>query len=169
MQKREKISSGEKMLLSKQVTQRNDQQVFFSFLKYADAYNLFEPEKKTPLDKIDSALLITGIASPEGLRNDLESKIKNVHHLKFKDHHSFTQRDLKMIAEKFRAIPSSSKIVLTTEKDGVRFLPFRNFFMSQQLEITCMPVEVQFSAGEEEKFDSLVVDFAKKKLAESIS
>ncbi|HYV92962.1 MAG TPA: tetraacyldisaccharide 4'-kinase [Chitinophagales bacterium] len=171
------VSSEEKALMSNEMTQRNDQEVFFSFLKYADAYNLFEPEKKTPLDKIDSALIITGIASPDSLLSYLRSKIKNVHHLKFSDHHSFTQHDLKIIAEGFQKISRASVVggqtpttaILTTEKDGVRLLPFRNFLVSQQLEITCIPVEVQFSATEKEKFDSLVGDFANKKLAERIS
>ena len=163
------ISSDEKTKMTRGLKQREGQEIFFSSLKYSEAYNLFDPGKKTDLSQVESALLITGIASPENLLSYVQSKTKNAHHLKFRDHHSFTQRDLKMIAEKFQAVPSSSKIILSTEKDGVRLLPFRDFLGSRQLEISCVPVEVQFSAAEKEKFDSLVVGFAEKTLAETIS
>jgi tetraacyldisaccharide 4'-kinase len=171
------ISLEEKIRMVSELKQQKDQQVFFSSLKYNDAYNLFGPEKKMPLDKIDSALLVTGIASSENLLDFLKSRIKNVHHLKFGDHHSFTQRDLKMIAETFQKVSAAPVVgektpttaILTTEKDGVRLLPFRSFIESQQLEISCVPVEVQFSAVEKEKFDALVVSFIEKKLAEKNS
>lgn len=163
------ITSGEKTKMVNELRQGNDQQVFFSFLKYSEAYNIFEPGKKTDLSMVESALLISGIASTHHLLSYVKGKIKNVHHLEFRDHHSFTPRDLKMIAEKFQAIPSPSKIILTTEKDGVRLLPFIDFFGSQQLEISCVPVEIVFPEEEKEKFDSLVVSFAEKKSAEKIS
>lgn len=163
------ISADSKIQITNQMRQRADQSIFFSSLKYSEAYNLFEPGKKTDLSMAESALLITGIAFPHNLLRYVQGKIKTVIHLEFRDHHSFTQRDLKMIIEKFQAVPSSSKIILTTEKDGVRLLPFRDFFDSHQLEITCVPVEIVFSEEEKEKFDSLVVSFTEKTLAENIS
>ena len=163
----EQLTSEEKSHLTNEVRKKQDQPVFFSSLKYIEAYDLFQPAKKIDLLRVDSAILVTGIASSQGLLDHVRSKIRNVQHLKFGDHHSFTSHDVKLIAEKFRSLSTPAGIILTTEKDGVRLLPFRNFFESQQLEITCIPVEVLFSDPEKEKFDSFVWDSVERKLRES--
>ncbi len=65
-------------------------------------------------------LLITGIENPNPLLNYLEQNGIKYRHLKFKDHHNFTNKDIEFIQNEFNEIPSNKKIVLTTEKDYVR-------------------------------------------------
>ncbi len=158
----DEISSAQKNQMAIELRQNENQPVFFSSLKYSEAYSLFHPEIKFDLAIFESALLVTGIASPENLLRHVQSTIKNVQHIRFGDHHFFSLLDLKMIKEKFDALPSSNKIILTTEKDAVRLLDHAAFFAAHDLEITCMPVEINFSMGEKEKFDSCIKDFLMK-------
>ncbi|MEO5675600.1 MAG: tetraacyldisaccharide 4'-kinase, partial [Chitinophagales bacterium] len=161
------ISTGEKDKIIVELKQRAGQQVFFSGLQYGDAYSLFHPENKKAPGAADAVLLVTGIASPESLLEFVRSRVKNVKHLKFPDHHYFTYRDLKLIAEEYSAIPASSKMILTTEKDGVRLLTHDDYFLTHQLEISCMPVEAKFLSEEEEKFNFFVLNFIITKSGEN--
>jgi tetraacyldisaccharide 4'-kinase len=108
--------------------------------------------------------LVTGIASPESLLNEVQSQIPKVAHLKFRDHHHYTKQDVKKMIHFFEAAGIQQRILLTTEKDGVRLLKFGDVFGSGQVEIYCIPVEVYFSAGERERFDALVLSFIAQKL-----
>ena len=57
-------------------------------------------EKKVSVDSIknsDNIMLITGIASPEQMINDLEPYTKNIKHLCYPDHHDFTANDIEQI------------------------------------------------------------------------
>jgi tetraacyldisaccharide 4'-kinase len=147
----DKISSQEKTQLINELKQKDNQEVFFSSLRYAEPYSLFEQEKKIDLAKIDSALLVTGIASPRSLLHYVQSN---------------TLRDLNYMLKKFQTGSQLNKIILTTEKDGMRLLPFREFFGSHQLEITCIPIEILFLDEEKEKFDFRVLNFVEEKINE---
>ncbi len=65
-------------------------------------------------------LAFAGIASPESLQTYARTVSKNVQLIAFPDHHAFTQKDIEKITDKFKAISSEKKILLTTEKDAVR-------------------------------------------------
>ena len=72
------------------------------------------------VDKIENILLVTGIATPAPLLSYLELNY-NVLHIKYSDHYSFTVDDINHIHQKFDNFASNNKIILTTEKDFVRF------------------------------------------------
>jgi tetraacyldisaccharide 4'-kinase len=64
--------------------------------------------------------VVTGIARPDRFLADISSvgwEISGI--AEFRDHHRFSARDIRRIASEARA--SGSSIVLTTEKDAVRF------------------------------------------------
>jgi tetraacyldisaccharide 4'-kinase len=74
--------------------------------------------------------LVTGIADPKPLAAYLEDAGAVYEHLRFNDHHSFTENELRQFRKK--------EIVLTTEKDYVRlrgevenlyYLPIRHRFI----------------------------------------
>src|SRR5262249_40765105 len=96
------ISSSEKKEIEAEVKLHEHQRIFFSSLKYGGGYDLFSPELKTDLTKIDAALLVTGIASPESLLQFVQIEIRNVKHLKFRDHYAFTAADVKRISDEFQ-------------------------------------------------------------------
>ncbi|MCY7410373.1 MAG: tetraacyldisaccharide 4'-kinase, partial [Chitinophagales bacterium] len=160
------FSESEKDGLRNEVRAKENQPIFFSSIEYGKPFSLFEKEKTIEFFEIESAVLITGIAASHHLFNYLHSLIPNLKHEKFYDHHDFSLSELNAIAKKYLNVNERKTVFLTTEKDGVRLFPFRDFFSSHQLEIYCVPVEVAFSPTEKEKFDSIVLDFVKVKQEE---
>jgi tetraacyldisaccharide 4'-kinase len=65
-------------------------------------------------------LLITGIANPKPLLSFLNEKNVIFKHLKFSDHHNFTDKEIEKIKKDYDGLNSSKKLILTTEKDYVR-------------------------------------------------
>ena len=89
--------------------------IFFSSITYEQ----LKPFNDIQEGVIKNVLLVTGIGNPTPLIQYLE-KHYSVTHLKFKDHHLFTQHDIKNIHEKFDTFASGNKIIITTEKDYMR-------------------------------------------------
>ena len=96
--------------------------LFFSTIRYGEPVSVFPNGKllsTSDLKQYD-VLLITGIAHPKPLEDYIRQYATPVQKIIFPDHHAFSEKDINQIAEKWNAIPSSSKILLTTEKDAVR-------------------------------------------------
>jgi tetraacyldisaccharide 4'-kinase len=90
-------------------------EAFFSKIAYAP----LQPVNGIPLSEATHALLVTGIANPQPLKNHLE-KTFTVSHIKFSDHHEFTQEEIKKIHKKFDTFEATKTIIITTEKDFMR-------------------------------------------------
>ena len=99
------------------------QKVFFSSIGYDE--NVYSRDKFLPDNNLSyyDILLITGIANPKPLINHLAKFSQRVKHLKFKDHHNFTDQDIKNIVAEYKKL-GEYKIILTTEKDYVRLKTF---------------------------------------------
>lgn len=64
-----------------------------------------------------------GIAHPENFKNALEKLgVRIVQFLPFKDHHNYSQSDVREIVKAYRE--SRADMILTTEKDAVKLQPF---------------------------------------------
>jgi len=77
--------------------------------------------------------------------------------LKYADHHIFNMDDLKEIKKHFEKITSANKLILTTEKDGVRLEKFRDEL--QDYPIYILPISHRFLFEEQAEFDKLVHRF----------
>ena len=117
-----------------------DKEVFFTSISYDDKTAGSEAILIDDLKKYE-VLLITGIANPTPLLSFLKEKEVNFKHLKFPDHHHFTDNEIAVIKQEFVDLKSSKKLVLTTEKDYVRlesrleqlsFLGIQTSFLAQE-------------------------------------
>ena len=93
--------------------------VFFTTISYDDQTAGSESILVNDLKDYD-VLLITGIANPTPLLSFLTEKNVNFKHLKFPDHHHFTDNEIEIIKKEYTNLKSSKKLILTTEKDYVR-------------------------------------------------
>src|ERR1700709_512727 len=92
-------------------------------IKYGRPYHLFTKEQIF-LNPETHILLICGIANPKPIKEILNAYSSTYDMLVFNDHHIFNTDDLKDIKQQFEKIESANKIILTTEKDGVRLVKF---------------------------------------------
>ena len=121
--------------------------VFFTKIKYS---NLLTFKNKT----IDSSilngecfLLVTGIADTHHLVSYLKNQFGKFDHIKFSDHHSYSDSDFRVIQEL-----AGDKIILTTEKDIAKLTQNLN---SDRL--CCLKIELEFVFQEDQNlFDEMV-------------
>ena len=135
------------------------QKIFFTTIEYGNCYhlvnkNLFELNNKTEV------LLLTGIANPKPLKNLVEEYSKTYSLVQYADHHIFTIDDLTEIRNRFEAIESKEKIILTTEKDAVRLIKFGNEL--EGLPVFVIPVRHHFLFEEGKLFNETVETFMEK-------
>lgn len=109
--------------------------IYFSCISYSDKV-LGETTYNLSTLKNYTLLLITGIANPKPLLEFLSQNSINFHHLNYPDHYNFKDADIKKIKEEYKAIKSSNKLILTTEKDYVR--------LSTKLTLNYLPIKTLF-------------------------
>lgn len=127
------------------------QQLFFSHIDYLPPQPLFGNNTwHTPKE----ILLVTGIAHPEPLLHHLELQC-TVKHLRFPDHHDFTNLDCTIIKQSFNKIQNTDKLVVTTEKDAMRLIKSENAKHIQNLPVYYVPITVKMS--EEEQFNTMII------------
>lgn len=150
------LTQKEKNETIQEIKSSPEQRFFFTTMEYDNVYHLFTKEKKI-VEHETNVLLVCGIANPEPLKDFTEKTYKNYESIIFNDHHIFDTDDLKNIKHKFSKINSDNKIILTTEKDGVRLMKFQNELES--LPIYILPFKHKFLFNEGEKFDDGIITF----------
>jgi tetraacyldisaccharide 4'-kinase len=150
------ITEEEKNKIIKEIKPLPKQQVFFTTIEYGTPYHIItkEPYAITTDDEI---LLVAGIANPTPLKNYVVEHAKIYYERLYSDHHIFTIDDLNEINNRYRSIEDKHKIILTTEKDGVRLMKFQQEL--QTLPFYILPVKHKFLFGEGIGFDKIVKAF----------
>jgi len=141
---------------------RSHQQVFFSFIRYADPKSGSSGTGSTaPFDK-SYILLFTGIANDYPLREYLRRHCRELEVIKYPDHHPYTLDDLRNIKSRFDDLPSKKKVMFTTEKDIMRLkTPELNNFI-KRLPLFYLPIEIDFHGNDKEQFDQTILNYVKK-------
>ncbi len=150
------LSGEERNLILKELKTRPGQSVFFTEILYTRLYHLFNKTKFLITPDLE-LLLICGIANPEPLQDFLTAHLKSYEMLRFPDHHIFSISDLEEIKKQFEKMLSANKIILTTEKDGVRLRKFENEL--KNFPIYILPIQHSFMFNDADRFYNLIQHF----------
>lgn len=145
------------------------QELYFTTLAYGDLQPIFCGEDR-PLETIaenEQVMLLTGIASPEHLMQDLEPYAKNIHTMLFDDHHEFTEEDVERINSEYDALPEP-KLIITTEKDAARLCDVEGLSDEVRRHIYALPVRIMFMFEQEEKFNEKIIGYVRTNSRNSI-
>jgi tetraacyldisaccharide 4'-kinase len=145
--------------IRKEIEPLTKQQLYFSSIQYGNPYHI---TSHTPfeLDTSTEVLLVTGIASPQPLKKLLEEKSHTYQLMSFSDHYIFHIDDLRDIRRRFDRIEAAKKIILTTEKDAMRLMKFRNEL--ERLPLYVIPISHHFLFEEEINFIERVTKFIRE-------
>ena len=132
------------------------QKLFFSRIKYGKLRSIWD-KNELELKDLDKILLITGIANPKPLLNYLDEKNKEISHIKFPDHHSFTDKNIQNIITTFENIQSGNKFIITTEKDAMRLKSFKEL-EKYPIYYLCIEIEI---INKKNEFDKLIENYVK--------
>ena len=146
------------------------QQLFFTSIDYGELLPVFQ-ETKEALDihhlKDYSALLLTGIASPQQMTHDLQPLIPQLTPLVFGDHHVFSKKDMELINSTFAALPSP-KLIITTEKDVTRLRLVEGLSEEVRQHLYALPITVCFLQEQAQMFNQQIIDYVHKNSRNSI-
>ena len=143
------VTGGEMNRIRDEMSTTGDQSVFFTGLAYQKPVPLFGGDGRE-IKSTTTVLLITGIADPAPLVRFLSGISAGVTHIAFPDHHRFKGKDIEAITSAFDAISKDDKIIITTEKDGVRIKEITNIADRVRKSLYYLPVGVEFIENEDE-------------------
>ncbi len=98
---------------------------------------------------------ICGLAAPASFRHHLEKAFPGAVTVIFPDHHRYTGKDIRTIAERFGAMRSSNKIIVTTGKDFVKLDREPGL---AHLPLYRLPVRVVFHGDDGRRFDEKILE-----------
>lgn len=152
--RQEHISTDDIKYNSTKLGLSENQQLFFTGIKYGKLSNGLELRDLANYNIV----LVTGIANPKPLEEELSKHVTMMKTIRFSDHHNFTDSELKKIDDTFANLPSDKKrLIITTEKDFTRLGNLSN------IDYLCsLPIEVNILNDDKLKFDNLILDYCKQ-------
>ena len=147
------------------------QHLFFTTLHYADLRPIFAQASNIALSDLKGrpVLLLTGIASPRQMQEDLAPYASNITPLTFADHHDFSQRDVQRINDAFAQMTAEGKLIVTTEKDATRLQLAEGLSDEVRRHLYALPVDIQFIQEEQaQRFNDIITGYVQKNSRNSI-
>jgi tetraacyldisaccharide 4'-kinase len=143
---------------------RPHQQLFFSTLRYDRLQALFGNDTRT-LEQIKtekaSVLLVTGIASPRQMEQDLRPYASRITPLPFPDHHYYTAQDVRHICQALETLPAP-RIIITTEKDATRLQGLQGLTPEARESPYVLPIRVEILQERNTKLNQIIEDYVRQ-------
>lgn len=142
------------------------QQLYFSTIAYADRLPQLFGGDGIGLDELQGrrVVLLTGIASPRQMIEDLTPRVGTLVPLTFGDHHNFRQRDAEAINHAWQ----QGSAIITTEKDATRLQALQGLDEQVRQSIYVLPVVVRFMLGQEQDFNEKIIGYVRKNSRNSV-
>jgi len=161
----ENITDKDKELFINAIGLNSNQFVYFTSIIYGQPLPVFDQiEKESFINFVDanlSILLISGIANPKPMITKLSQRYKSVITITYPDHYSYCQNDITDIIRQYNLIPGTNKVIITTEKDAVRLLPFNSLENIPEAWYY-IPIEVRFNSDETVLFNNQIFNYVNK-------
>lgn len=143
------------------------QKLFFSTFRYGSPQPVFPDRARTETTPgrpagNEHVLLVTGIAAPRPLLDELKRRTAHVEPLFFADHHDFSKRDLQQIAERFNALGGTRKCLITTEKDAARLRTHPHLPDALKPHLYMLPVDILILQNQQPIFNQTIIDYVRK-------
>jgi len=129
--------------------------LFFSGIKYMPPECVFlnecNPCKLEDIRKDDDILLVTGIANPTPLIEEIKKYSDKVSVIAFADHHAFTKKDIRTIQSVLSKRKSDNLLIICTEKDAARIRTNPYFPNEWKSRMFYIPIKIHFFRDEQQK------------------
>jgi len=151
------LSLIKKQAIIKEINPLKHQQIFFAAFEYSLPYHITNNDLKKQIKHNTDVLLITGIANIQPLKNLLNDRTSAYDQIIFSDHHIYTLDDLHEIEKRYKKMKGSDNMILTTEKDAVRLIKFRENLTA--LPFYVLPVQHSVLFNEESAFMESITSY----------
>ncbi|MGC9342080.1 MAG: tetraacyldisaccharide 4'-kinase [Bacteroidales bacterium] len=113
-------------------------------------------------------LLFSGIANPRSLKPFVRKLSTRIHELTYRDHHNYREQDMQRLLDEFENIEEKKKIILTTEKDSVKLLKFKDILRKVHDKIFYLPIRVEFLNDDQKNFNNQILNYVSSNKRDSI-
>lgn len=164
----ENLSPIQRRIIVKELNKAPYQDLYFTSFKYNNPVPLFGETQGAPVPFQDGnkektgIVLITGIASPDPLKDHISNLCNEMVHLSFPDHHRFSNTDLQKAGDALKSISSEHKFIITTEKDAVRIRDLADIEEQLKSLFWYIPLEVFFLNDDKNEFDNKIIEYVRK-------
>jgi len=134
--------------------------VFFTSISYQALKGVF-PEvcndyQIENIRKEDEILLITGIANPTPVIEEIKKYSDKVSVMSFSDHHQFRKKDIVAMQSVMSKMIGNRPLIICTEKDAARIRHNPFFPDAWKPYLYYLPIHVSFLFDRHEQFDNLI-------------
>lgn len=150
--------------IKKECAPESHQTVFFTGIVYSDklvpVFNREEADG-VPLADIgagDGIVLVSGIASPQPLIEELGRYAGHVSVMNFPDHHVFHVKDIRRIRAEFDRLNTLRKFVVVTEKDAARLVGHTDIENNWKDFFYYLPITINFRRKEGPLFQEIILN-----------
>ncbi|MDP4281317.1 MAG: tetraacyldisaccharide 4'-kinase [Bacteroidota bacterium] len=146
-----------------EINPNKNQQLFFSYIRYMDPVPVFKYSNGSLPQKTSYVLLVSGIANDSLLCEHVKRTCSDLTLLRYSDHHVFTNEDLENIRQHYLDLPTQKKIIITTEKDAMRFRSSEAAgTILKDLPLFYIPIETDFHGSDKTIFDKMILNYVEK-------
>ncbi len=139
------------------------QKLYFSYISHGKLTRLPGADYKiSSIAKINTMLLVAGIVNTYPLEIHLKKQCEELEILQFPDHHNYSLKDIDRIIETFDNIVTKNKIIVTTEKDAMRFSKPELLNRIKSIPFFYVPIEIKLHAQDKEAFNSQILNYVKE-------
>lgn len=156
----------ERRILSKELNLSPWQSLYFTTFSYGRTLPVFPDDAKVKTEEDLFAtkpfiLMVTGIASPDLLKDYLGGISSGIEKLFFPDHHNFTGEDMQRILKIWKSLDRKNKVIITTEKDAIRLQKRTDIDSEIKQNIYYIPVKVSFIEKYGDMFKKQIIQYVK--------
>ena len=167
----ERINPFERRQYVKNIKLHLRQHLYFTCMAYDNIYPVYHienphsfkyfKEKKVPV------LIVTGIADPRSVKRFVRKISTNFKVLTYPDHHTYRGKDLEKIEEEYLALGSEDAIIITTEKDAMRFEALEPSGKLKQV-MYKIRIKVEFLNNDAGNFNKQIISYVTSNKRDSI-
>lgn len=141
------------------------QNLFFSSYEYGEISAVFSNSdtRNLKLEELRNSnigiLALAGIVHPEVFMKYLDQFSATCEGLFFSDHHSFQEKDIQSVIEKFNNLNSNDSIIIVTEKDAARIESDPKIWQILKSKLYKLPIKVKI-LNQEELLKNKIYEYA---------
>lgn len=140
------------------------QKIFYSYIEYLDFQPLSKISHEIDIKEAKTVLLLCGIANTYSLEDFLKRKYNTISKMMFNDHHSFSDKDIDSIIDKYNSLIGKNKVIVTTEKDAMRLINSSFINKFDNIPVFTIPIKVKFHKEDNSNFDDEILRYVKNHL-----
>ncbi len=139
-----------------------NQSLYFSYIDYGQLTPLpgFE-EIKAP-KKISTIVMFCGIANSYPFQEYLRDLCVDLMVIDFPDHHTYSKKDLQLVAQTYNDAFTRNKIIITTEKDAMRLVKSEYIRELNSLPVFYVPIEVKLHGLDQSNFSNQIKKYVRE-------